>query len=69
MVVMRMDDIRDLSFEEMDEKIIELKGQLLRERSMVAAGGVPENPGNIGEVKRTIARIMTVKKEKEGETK
>lgn len=69
MAVMSMDDIRDLSVEEMDEKVIELKGQLLRERSMIAAGGVPENPGNIGEMKRTIAKIMTVKTQKEGESK
>jgi large subunit ribosomal protein L29 len=69
MTVMRMEEIRDMSPEEMDEKIQELKSELLRERTMIASGGVPENPGNIKEIKRTIARLLTVKAEKAGENK
>lgn len=69
MAILRKDEIRDLSIVEMDEKIAELRNELLRERSLVASGGVPENPGKIKEIKRTIARILTIKSQKEGVSK
>jgi len=61
MAIMRTEEIRDLSIEEMDEKIAELRNELLRERSMIASGGASENPGRIKEIRRTIAKILTIK--------
>jgi len=61
--ILRSEEIRDLSDEDMEEKIKELRDELLREKSMIASGGAPENPGRIREIKRTIARILTIKKE------
>jgi large subunit ribosomal protein L29 len=61
--ILRNEDIRDLSNNEMEDKIIELRNELLREKSMIAAGGAAENPGRIKEIKRTIARILTIKQE------
>ena len=37
---------------------------LLHERGVVTAGGAPEKPGRIREIRRTIARIKTVQKER-----
>lgn len=65
MVILRTDEIMDLSLSEMEEKISELKNELLKERSKIASGGVPENPGKIKEIRRTIARIQTLKRHKE----
>jgi large subunit ribosomal protein L29 len=65
MAILRRDEIKDLSLVEMDEKISELKNELLRERSKIASGGIPENPGRIKEIRRTIARILTLKRQKE----
>jgi large subunit ribosomal protein L29 len=65
MAILRRDEIKDMSVVEMDEKISELKNELLRERSKIASGGVPENPGRIKEIRRTIARILTLKRQKE----
>ncbi len=64
--ILRSEEINDLTSEEMEEKISDLRNELLRERSMIASGGVPENPGRISEIKRTIARMLTIKKQKEG---
>ncbi|MFQ5974949.1 MAG: 50S ribosomal protein L29 [Candidatus Hydrothermarchaeales archaeon] len=64
MVIIRNEEIRDMSLEEMDEKLTELRNELLRERSIVAAGGASENPGRIKEIRRTIARMKTIKAEK-----
>jgi large subunit ribosomal protein L29 len=63
--ILKSDEIRDMSKEEMDEKISELRNELLRERSKIASGGVAENPGRIKEIRRTIARILTIRRQKE----
>lgn len=69
MAILRAEEIRDMSAEELDEKIFELRSELLRERSKIAAGGVADNPGRIKEIRRTIARILTIKKEIKGVAK
>jgi large subunit ribosomal protein L29 len=33
--------------------------ELIQYRGKVSAGGAPENPGRIREIKRTVARMMT----------
>jgi large subunit ribosomal protein L29 len=69
MAILRSEEIRDMAEEEMDDKIFELRSELLSERSKIAAGGVADNPGRIKEIRRTIARILTIKKENKGVTK
>ena len=69
MAILRSEEIRDMSEGEMDDKIFELRSELLRERSKIASGGVADNPGRIKEIRRTIARILTIKKENEGVAK
>ncbi len=69
MAILRSEEIRDLSIEEMNEKLAELRAELLRQKSMIASGGAPENPGRIKEIRRTIARILTIKTQKEGAAK
>jgi len=61
--ILRAEEIRELSIEQMQEKLKELKQELFSERSKKAAGGAPENPGRIREIKRTIARINTIMSE------
>jgi large subunit ribosomal protein L29 len=64
MAILRASEVRDMSMEELREKLAELRAELLRERSKTAAVGVPENPGRVRELRRTIARILTVMREK-----
>lgn len=63
MPVLRMKEIRDMSAEERVKKLNELKVELLRLRTMVKAGGTVENPARIRELRRAIARILTVENE------
>jgi large subunit ribosomal protein L29 len=44
----------------------QLKSELSTELGAVSSGTKPENPGRIKELKRTIARILTVLHEKDG---
>jgi large subunit ribosomal protein L29 len=46
--------------EERSKKLTELRAELIRLRTTVASGGSVENPGRIRELKRTIARILTL---------
>lgn len=59
MAILRMDDIREMNVDELEEQLEDLHLQLSKEKAQVEIGGVPENPGKIKEIKRTIARIKT----------
>ena len=57
---MRTKEIRNLSPEERKEKLAELKNELMHERGVAAMGGSPPSPGKIKQLRRSIARILTV---------
>lgn len=61
---MKVNEIRNLSTAELDEKVAGLKEELFNLRFQLATGQL-ENPMRIREVKRTIARIKTVQREEE----
>jgi large subunit ribosomal protein L29 len=63
MAILRSDEIRDMSVDEMRSKLREFRSELTRERSVAAAGGSLENPARIRELRRTIARILTIMRE------
>lgn len=62
---MRASAIRELSEKEVDERLADLKKDLMKIRGVLASGGMPEDVGKAREIRRTIARILTIKKEKE----
>ncbi|MBQ7036404.1 MAG: 50S ribosomal protein L29 [Clostridia bacterium] len=61
---MKVNEIRDLKIEELQEKLADLKKELFNLRFQHATNQL-ENPMRIAEVKKTIARIKTVIKELE----
>jgi len=63
--ILRTEEIRGMSTEEMLERLKEFRTELARARATAAAGGSLENPARIRELKRTIARILTIIKEKQ----
>jgi len=66
---MRMKEIRDLTPEEKEKRIMDLRAELLRLQAMVKAGGTVDDPGRIKEIKKTLARLFTVQKEESGRGK
>nr|MDO8091037.1 50S ribosomal protein L29 [Candidatus Sigynarchaeota archaeon] len=60
MPIARIKDIRKWSTEELEKKLLEYRSELLEQRALQASGGEIENPGRIKEIKKTIARILTV---------
>ncbi len=63
MAILRVDEIRNMNPTERQEELDKLRLELIRERAVASAGGAPENPGKIKEIRRTIARINTIQKE------
>lgn len=63
MAILRVDEVRKMNPTERQEELDKLKLELIRERAIASAGGAPENPGRIKEIRRTIARIKTIHKE------
>lgn len=64
MVILRPKEIRKMTEEELNKKMEELKLDLSKKKAQIIIGGAPENAGKIKEVKKTIARILTIKNEK-----
>ncbi len=63
MAILRVDEVRNMNPIERQEELDKLKLELIRERAIASAGGAPENPGRIREIRRTIARIKTIQTE------
>lgn len=61
---MKAKKIRDLSAEELNQKLASLKEELFGLRFQLATGQL-ENPMRIKDVKKTIARIKTIQRENE----
>jgi large subunit ribosomal protein L29 len=61
--ILRVREIRGMSAEDRDKKIFELRAELARLRTMVRAGGAVENPARIRELRKAIAKILTVENE------
>lgn len=61
---MKIKEIRDLTNDELQRKVTDLKGELFNLRFRLATGQL-DNPMNIKDVKRTIAKVQTVIRERE----
>jgi large subunit ribosomal protein L29 len=62
--ILRKREIRQLLPEERNKKLAELRTELTKLRTNVKSGGTVENAGRIRELKRTVARILTISHEK-----
>ena len=61
---MKIKEIREMSAEQLAEKLMELKKDLFNLRLQLATNQL-DNPGKIADVKHDIARIKTVQRERE----
>jgi ribosomal protein L29 len=59
MAIFRAQDVAQFSDVELQEQMEKLRMELIQHYGKVSAGGATENPGRIGELRRTIARMKT----------
>ena len=67
--MMKINKIREMSSPELEKELVELKSELFKLRFSLATNGL-DNPMEIKEVKKDIARVNTILKQRElGEAK
>lgn len=63
MVSLKAKEIRNMGKKKLKEKELELKKELMKLRMQAAGGTPPESPGQITAIRRTLAKIETIKNE------
>ena len=69
---MKLKEIKNLEKNVFDEKIAEMKKELVKINAQVAIGTALKNPGQTRQIKKTIARMLTIQhepKKKDDDTK
>ena len=66
---MKAKELRVINNLDIESKLVELKKELMKINSQIAIGTVPKSPGKVREMKRAIAKILTIKHEKGGDKK
>jgi len=63
MTILHPGEIRDMTPAERQAELDDLETELLNSQAVQAAGGAPEDPGRIKEIRKAIARIKTIQRE------
>lgn len=63
---MRTKDIREMSNEELEKKITDLKNDLMKDKAQVSSGAPPKSPALIRNRRRDIARMKTILNQRKG---
>jgi len=61
---LNMRALREMSPEERKVKLKETRDELMHQRGLAAMGGAPPSPGKIRALRTTVARLLTLKREK-----
>lgn len=69
MAIIKTKELKAMDEKTMSNKLAELRNELISINAQIAMGTVPENPGRVKEIKKTIAKVLTIKKQMEGEDK
>lgn len=63
MAILRAEELRGMNDEELDKHLSELRLEYMKIKGVLSSGGIPEDIGKAREIKRTMARILTIKNE------
>lgn len=58
---MKAKELKLMNEIDLENKIAELRKELMKINSQIAIGMAPKNPSKSGEIKKTIAKILTIK--------
>lgn len=61
MAIIRLKELKVMSSDKLEDKLIELKKELMKARTQIASKQNPDKPGMVKQLRRTIARIKTIK--------
>ncbi len=63
MAILRIKEIANMSNDERTKKLSELRAELTRMKTMIRAGGAVEDPTRVRELRKAIAKILTIEQE------
>ncbi len=69
MAILRPKEIRKMNYAEMGKRVAELRLEFAKEKANIAIGANVTSPGRLKEIRKTIARIMTVQNDTGGISK
>ena len=61
MAVIKLTELKEMTKEKLDEKLVEFKKELMKARTQISSKQNPDKPGRIKEIRKSIARIKTIK--------
>lgn len=64
MAIIRITALREMKDAELQSKLFEFQKELNAERGLLAAGGRASNTGKVRELRRSVARILTIQHER-----
>jgi large subunit ribosomal protein L29 len=64
MAIIKKNKIREMTDSELSAKLFEFQKELNSERGKLASGGRTSNPGKISELRRCVARVLTIIQER-----
>ncbi|MGB9577507.1 MAG: 50S ribosomal protein L29 [Candidatus Micrarchaeia archaeon] len=59
MAIIRKNELNEMSVEALQQKLVEITGEIAREKGLIEGTGKPSNPGKYKEMRRLRARIKT----------
>jgi large subunit ribosomal protein L29 len=65
MTVLKVKDARKMSQQDLDKRVSELRLGVAKEKANIAIGAPVSSPGKMRDMKRSIARALTIRKEKD----
>lgn len=61
MAIVKMKELRDMSEQDLNNKLNDLRLELAKDKGKVKVGGTADNPGKIRAMKKAVAKILTLK--------
>jgi len=58
MAVINKKELKNMSNEDLENKLNDLRKELIKENAQIAVGTTPKSPGQVKQMKKTIARII-----------
>ncbi|MBI4447362.1 50S ribosomal protein L29 [Candidatus Woesearchaeota archaeon] len=63
-----MNELKGLSVKDLGEKMVQLRKELMKINTQISTGTVPESPGKVKQIKKTIARIKMISHQKNNQS-
>jgi len=64
MAILKKNDLKQITKKQIEDKVTELRKELMKFNAQRVVGAAIENPGRIKELRRSIAKLLTAKNQK-----